>query len=352
MSFDPTILGLEVELTKIPAQLKALWDGGTRTRASLLNFVVYCQGSASFEENTTLISRFVRSHACRAILVGDCPSCAGPKVTAWVQAHCRITKAGAGEVCSEQVTILAEGLSPEGVSNAVLANLDYDLPLSLWWQGSFPADGKSPVWARVDRLLFDSLSWQNPLEALSRLSQIRAGANPRMTVADLNWTRTLSFRQALAECFDSPALRPNLRRITRLEIRHAADAATTGWLLLSWFTAQLGWRVNARANGAQTIHLTSPSGTEIECLLAPETDAPAGSIKKVRIDCSDGLEVQVSREAGTPLLLATLSEGGTQTSAHYPAGNSSLENLLTEELTPGPKHRVYLKALLAMESML
>lgn len=352
MSFDPSILGLEVELTKISAQLKALWDGGTRTRASLLNFVVYCQDTASFETNTTLISRFVRNHACRAILLGDCPSCAGPKATAWVQAHCRVTKAGAGEVCSEQITILAEGLSPEGVSNAVLANLDYDLPLSLWWQGPFPADGKSPLWARVDRLLFDSLSWQSPLDALARLNQIRAAANPRMTVADLNWTRTQSFRQALAECFDSPALRPHLRRVTRLEIRHSADAATTGWLLLSWFVAQLGWNVIERGHGTPpVVHCTSPSGSEIECHLQTDAEAPSGSITSVRIVCAEALEVRVSREAGTPLLLATLSENSAQTNAHYPAGNSSLESLLIEELIPGPKHRVYLKALSALERL-
>jgi glucose-6-phosphate dehydrogenase assembly protein OpcA len=349
MSFDPTTLGLEVELTKIPAQLKALWDGGTRTRASLLNFVVYCQETAAFEANTALISRFVRNHACRAILVGDCPSHNGPKVTAWVQAHCRLTKAGAGEVCSEQITILAEGMSPAGVSNAVLTNLDYDLPLSLWWQGAFPANGQSPIWARVDRLLFDSLSWANPLESLGRLQLIRASANTRMAVADLNWTRTLAFRQAFAECFDAPELRPNLRQISHLEIHHSGDAANTALLLLSWFAAQLGWTVVQ--HGAHPLLFTSPSGTAVECKLVADADAPAASIASVKISAG-ALELRVCREAGTPLLLATLSENGVLSTSHYPAGNTGMESLLTEELTPGPKHRVYLKALQALETLL
>ena len=349
MAFDPTTLGLEVELTKIPAQLKALWEGGSRTRASLLNFVIYCQDTAAFEANTALISRFVRNHACRAILLGDCPTGNGPKVTAWVQAHCRITKAGAGEVCSEQITILAEGMSPEGVSNAVLTNLDYDLPLSLWWQGPFPPNGQSPLWARVDRLLFDSLSWEAPLEALGRLQQIRAKANIRMAVADLNWTRTLSFRQALSECFDAPALRPSLRQISHLEIHHSSDAATTGWLLLSWFTAQLGWTVLQR--GAHHLLFSTPSGATVECRLVADADTPAVGVTRVKLR-TDGLDLDVSREAGTPLLTANLSENGQATVTHYPAGNSSVESLLTEELTPGPKHRVYLKALQALETLL
>jgi glucose-6-phosphate dehydrogenase assembly protein OpcA len=350
MSFDPTTLGLEVELTRIPAQLKTLWDGGSRTRATLLNFVVYCQDTTAFEANTELISRFVRNHACRAILLGDCPTHNGPKITAWIQAHCRVTKAGAGEVCSEQITILAEGMSPAGVSNAVLTNLDYDLPLSLWWQGPFPPNGNAPLWARVDRLLFDSLSWDNPLEALARLQQIRANANNRMAVADLNWTRTLSFRQAVAECFDAPALRPNLRQISHLEIHHSSDAATTGLLLLSWFAAQLGW--TSVQGGTQPFRFTTPWGSAVECLLVADASSPAACIQKVEVSGAEGLKLQVSREAGTPLLLANLSAKGNTGTAHYPAGASGIESLLTEELIPGPKHRVYLKALQKLQTLL
>jgi glucose-6-phosphate dehydrogenase assembly protein OpcA len=349
MSFDPTTLGLEVELTQIPAQLKALWDSDSRTRASLLNFVVYCQDTAAFEANTALISRFVRNHACRAILLGDCPSSNGPKVTAWVQAHCRITKAGAGEVCSEQITILAEGLAPQGVANAVLSNLDYDLPLSLWWQGAFPLNGQSPLWARVDRLLFDSLGWDNPLESLDRLHQIRADANSRMTLADLNWTRTLSFRQALAECFDAPALRPGLSQISHLEIQHSSDASTTALLLLSWFAAQLGWNVPKR--DTHPFLFTTPSGALVECHLVADHGADRASITCVKLR-SDAVELQVGREKNAPLLLATRTENGRTSTAHYPAANATLESLLTEELIPGPKHRVYLKALQTLAGLL
>jgi glucose-6-phosphate dehydrogenase assembly protein OpcA len=349
MSFDPTTLGLEVELSHIPAQLKALWDSDSRTRASLLNFVVYCQDTTAFEENTALISRFVRNHACRAILLGDCPTHNGPKITAWVQAHCRITKAGAGEVCSEQITILAEGMSAQGVANVVLSNLDYDLPLSLWWQGAFPPDGSSPLWARVDRLLFDSLSWENPLESLKRLQLIRAGANSRMAVADLNWTRTLSFRQALAECFDVPTLRSGLSQISHLEIHHAAGASTTALLLLSWFAAQLGWNVAQR--GTRRLVLTNPSGATIDCDLLSNESAQETGVTSVRCR-ADGLDLQVTRESNSPLLLAKHSAGGKTGTAHYPAANTTIESLLTEELIPGPRHRVYLRALQALETLL
>ncbi len=349
MSFDPSTLGLEVALSQIPAQLKALWDSDSRTRASLLNFVVYCQDTAAFETNTSLISRFVRNHACRAILLGDCPSHNGPRVTAWVQAHCRVTKAGAGEVCSEQITILAEGMSPEGVSNVLLSNLDYDLPLSLWWQGALPADGLSPLWVRVDRLLFDSQDWHNPLESLSRLRKIRAGANPHMAVADLNWTRTLGFRQALAECFDAPAARPALERISHVEIHHSAGSMITAGLLASWLAAQLGWTVVQ--HGSHPLVFARPSGATVQCNLTADETALEPSITRVKVR-GDGLDLQLCRESNAPLLLASLSAGDKVTTAHYPAGNTGVESLLSEELIPGQKHRVYLKALRVLEDLL
>jgi hypothetical protein len=82
-----------------------------------------------------------------------------------------------------------------------------------------------------------------------------------------------------------------------------------------------------------------------------DPDAPAACISSVKV-IADALDLQVGRESGTPLLLATLSGNGSVSTAHYPAGNASIESLLTEELTPGPKHRVYLQALQTLETLL
>ena len=163
MAFDPSSLGLPVELSQISSTLNALWDTPEqRTRACLLNLVVFSQGTQNLAANTELISKFVRNHACRAILLGNSPSEKIQKASAWIQAHCHMTKAGAQEICSEQITLLAEGLSQNTVANMIMANLDYDLPLTLWWQGDLPDDTESPLWQRVDRLIIDSLDWQKP----------------------------------------------------------------------------------------------------------------------------------------------------------------------------------------------
>ncbi len=348
MAFDPSTLGLPVELTQIPSQLKALWGNEEhRTRASLLNLVVYCQGTSSFTTNTELISRFVRSHACRAILLGDCPAAeAAPKVSAWIQAHCHLNKAGAQEICSEQITFLAEGISQTGIANLLMANLDYDLPLNLWWQGDLPAQPNSPLWQRVDRLIFDSLHWRDPSEALHRLTLIREQVGPRVTFADLNWTRTLSLRQAVAQCFDMPELQNELGKLNHLEIRHAPEARLGAMLLASWFAAQLGWMVVDHEPTA--IHFRTPTGVSLTCsFLTGLSDSLSGLTIR-----SDHASLSLEREVGSTLFQSVVKTVTGTTTAHFAAGNDDLRSLLSEEMTPGTKHRVYLKALTILQVLI
>ncbi|MEI6871165.1 MAG: glucose-6-phosphate dehydrogenase assembly protein OpcA [Verrucomicrobiota bacterium] len=344
MPFDDSHLGLPVALNQISHQLKALWDSDSeRTRASRLNFVVYCQGTENLTANTELISKFVRTHACRAILIGDCPSAPVPKVSAWIQAHCHISKAGAKQICSEQITLLAEGLSEEGVANALMANLDYDLPLNIWWQAPFPPLPSSPLWSRVDRLIFDSQLWQDPSDELQRLDLIKAKGNTHLTVADLNWTRTMALRQALAQCFDLPQLINELALINHLEIRHAADSRLTALLVLSWFAAQLGW-MSDHVSDEEFSFRNRANATVIVNLLTSSNDSVSGVTLR-----SPNSTVMVERARGASLFEATIKTSAGTSEAHFSGGNQETTALLSEELTPGLKHRVYQKAAAILE---
>jgi glucose-6-phosphate dehydrogenase assembly protein OpcA len=347
MAFDSSFLGLPVELSQISSTLKSLWDTPEqRTRACLLNLVVLCQGTQNLATNTELIAKFVRSHACRAILVGDVPSEKVQKASAWIQAHCHMTKAGAQEICSEQITLLAEGLSQTTIANMIMANLDYDLPLNLWWQGDLPPNIESPLWQRVDRLIVDSLDWQDPKEDLRRAFLLKEQFGDHLTLADLNWTRTLSLRQALAISFDSPPILAELDKIERLEIHHAPKARLTALLLASWFGAQLSWTVADHT--AKALYFSSRSGRQIECTLV---ETPGETISSVTVNASNS-SLSIHRELGSVLLDATLkSAAGTQI-AHFPAGSSDFIGLLTEEMMPGTQHKIYLKALSALRALL
>jgi len=167
-----------------------------------------------------------------------------------------------------------------------------------------------------------------------------------MVLADLNWTRTLNLRQAAALSFDNPALLAEIGSIHHLEIHHAPESKLTALLLASWFASQLSWVVTKTDPSAPRFR--AQSGAEIECKLVP-TPGDAISALTVRSEYS-GLALQ--RETGSSLLHASLTSNAGTTHTHFPAGNSDLISLLTEEMMPGTRHRIYLKALGTLEALL
>ena len=61
-------LGVPVEVGKIDQKLKKLWQEseGAVTRASLMNLAVYSEEPGSLNNNTQLMARITKDHACRS----------------------------------------------------------------------------------------------------------------------------------------------------------------------------------------------------------------------------------------------------------------------------------------------
>lgn len=341
MPLDTASFGFPVDLPKISNQLKKLWEseGQTKSRASILNLAVVGQNTDTLEENTRLIAQLVREHACRAFVVGVAPG-PEPRITAWIQAHCHLNRAGARQVCSEQITLLAEGCSEEAYAHALLAHLDYDLPLTLWWQGELPEHPRSTLWPAVDRLLFDSRDWHNFAQQLTALHRTRHAHARGMVWADLNWTRTLAMRQAFAQCFDAPDCVPHLEHVQSLRIRHNAQSRSTAILLACWFAAQLDWSP-VSSSAAQITFRTCASAT-VQCALeCSGTEV----LSEVSLE-SRALRVSLQRaEESTALHAQIQLDGHPLRESVFSAGPAETLGLLSAEMIPGSRHRVYQRAL-------
>jgi len=337
-------LGTPVEVAAIGKELKKLWTADqTRTRATLFNFAVICQGAA-MAENTELLSHFVRSHAFHALLIGIEPTISADEVKAWINAHCYLPKAGAKHVCCEQVSISVRGNVRALLPNLLFGHLDYDLPLTLWWRGNNLADLDSEMWHWVDRLLFDSQTWTEPRSQFTALRQALGGT--RTVLCDLAWTRTLRLRQALAQMFDTPDTANALQHLKRVDITHAPGARTPAVLLLGWLAAQLGWS----AHGARGSHLRFSGGdTDIACEL---TEVPGCDVSKVEL-ASDQLTVTATRTNGSDFLQIQVRDASGRITPHVMPGDcNNVMSLLNAELESWGRHRVYLKALTAAEGLL
>ncbi len=339
---DITALGQPVELGQISRELTKLWESmaGSSSRASLVNFAVYCRGVEALESNTKLISEFTRSHACRAMLLADVPATTGQRVQAWINAHCHLSRAGAKQVCCEQITFLLEGASQKLLANTLFANLDSDLPLYLWWQAELPEEANEQLWTWVDRLIFDSRAWEHPREQFARLQALLTEAGSRLIPCDLNWTRTLHLRQAVAQMFDNPENLAHLPRIDQLNLVHAPGSRSTAVLFAAWIIAQLRWTKDA-ANSAPW-EFTNPDGRTVTCVL----EESAGSEISRCCFVAGDVSIDLTRESGSPFFRAEVQRNRSAQWHHLlPAGSDNPVDLLDEELTTGGRHRVFCKTL-------
>jgi glucose-6-phosphate dehydrogenase assembly protein OpcA len=342
MALDVAKLGTPVEIGQIGKELKKLWetDGGAATRASLINFAVYCEGNDAGERNNEFIIEFTRDHACRALLIIAEPRATETRTQAWINAHCHLSRTGAKQICCEQVSFLLEGKSSRLIPNIVFSNLDSDLPLVLWWQAEFPVriDGQLLGW--VDRLVFDSYKWAQPAKQLNRLLTWLEKSQSHLAMCDLNWTRSLHLRQALAQMFDHPENRLILDGMQAVTITHGSEFRSTALLLVGWFAAQL--RLELKSVEGNRIVLATEADREITFDLLGESARSIGSCK---ISSSDGC-VEVARDTSGDFfdVKVRLKDGRAYDHA-LPAGSNRSTSLLTEELALGGRHRVYIKAL-------
>ena len=345
MPLDTTTLGTPVEVAAIGKELKKLWQADqTRTRATLFNFAIVCQGEAAMAENTELLSDFVRGHAFHALLLGIAPESTESKVQAWINAHCFLPKVGAKHVCCEQVSIFVQGNVKALLPNLLFSQLDYDLPLTLWWRCDCPELVDSEVWRWANRLIFDSQSWSDARKQFAALR--RSLGNSHAVLCDLAWTRSLHLRQSLAQLFDTPETASALQSLTRIAITHAPGARTPAMLIVGWLAAQLGWA----AHGApgNHVHFSTGSG-DVVCDLT-EADGPCISAIEL---ISDTLTISATRPTTANFLHVEIRNKAGNTTKHImPADSDEMTSVLDQDLASWGRHSVYLKALAAAEPLL
>ena len=349
-TLDTAAFGQPVEIGQIDRALKKLWetDAGATTRASLVNFAIVCQGIEAMERNTSVISEFTSQHACRALLAGIAPNGAGePRVSAWINAHCHLSRAGAKQICCEQISFLFEGHSESRMANTLFANLDSDLPLYLWWQGEFPDPIDETLWAWVDRLIYDSQEWKDVRAQFSLLRESIERAQAHLILCDLNWARSLHLRQALSQMLDHPdnlALLDDLQSIT---IAHAPENRSTALLLTSWFAAQLEF-TDASANGSG-FTFQREEGAPVKFDLRAEAGRSLSLCELVSASGS----IRVRRDQQGDFFRVEVRIGADRVYHHLlPAGSNETTSLLLWEIGGGSRHQVYRKALGVLETLL
>ncbi|MFZ0711488.1 MAG: glucose-6-phosphate dehydrogenase assembly protein OpcA [Terrimicrobiaceae bacterium] len=337
--------GMPVEIGKIDRELGKLWEdiGDTKTRASLINLAIYTENAESISANTELISQIASKHACRALLIFANPDSPRERAKAWISAHCHLAGKGDRQICSEQITFQLDGGMITALPNIVFSHLDSDLPLCFWWQGNFSEPLDKKLWEWVDRLIYDSADWNAPPEQFAIVQKIRTLTEIRTVLCDLNWTRLLGARFALAQLFDHSCALARINNIERVSIS-CADR-TTGLLLLGWLAAQLGWKLQLPPGSNRFL---SAAGTPVEFEIEVTDGLP---ISRCAFQCPDSV-LEIARQPASEYYRARIDcEGVSNAVMLVPAGKSEDSDILLIELSRGGKHPLYRKALAAVEPL-
>jgi glucose-6-phosphate dehydrogenase assembly protein OpcA len=94
-------------------------------------------------------------------------------------------------------------------------------------------------------VLTDGVDEPEPADALHRAQQL----SKKVYVVDLAWLRSTPWRERIAATFDPPTVRPELRTISAITIRHHPDSAVAALLLIGWLASRLGWSCSPLMSG-------------------------------------------------------------------------------------------------------
>ncbi len=338
--------GLPVEIGRIDRELGRLWEssGDTKTRASLINLVIYSEDPSSLAANTELLSTIACQHAFRAILILANPHATEFGARAWISAHCHL--AGKGEICSEQITFQLDGESADALPNIVFSHLDSDLPLCFWSQAEFREPLDEQLWSWVDRLIFDSRSWMRPTEQFALTGRIGALSDPGTVLCDLNWTRLYSWRFALANLFDHSAALACISKISSVRISCGSGSKMTALLLLGWLASRIGWTLECQP---ERWRFRDCEGLPISFEIAQGDQDELTSVELA----GEGFFFHLRRDPGSEFFSARLHAPGIPDTEMKPvASRERLTDTLLAELSRGGRHPFYGHALAAIEPLL
>ena len=118
-----------------------------------------------------------------------------------------------------------------------------DVATVVWSPHDHP-DALDALLGLAQVVLFDSVDEPEPADAVARVR----GLMERSYVVDLGWLRTTPWRERIAATFDPAKLRPDLRLISNLVVRHHPESAIAGLLLVGWMASRLGWELSPLAH--------------------------------------------------------------------------------------------------------
>ncbi len=244
-------------------------EGPGVLRACSMTVIVLADESEDAAGIAQTLGLVMQEHPNRAVIM-RVRGGAEPFLDCQVTAQCWRPFGRQQQICCEQVEMTAAEQSLADAEPVLLAITAPDLPVAVWCRSPrlFGLAALEKLYARADRIIFDSRNIPDPRETLADLARAAAGSRGRL--ADLAWTSVTRWREMVAEIFEDPARRELIPRLRRVRVLHSASAApSSAYYLAGWILAALG-----REDIEAEFEAVAPLGGAIEgIVLEAGTDA-------------------------------------------------------------------------------
>ncbi len=352
-------LGEPVELAAIPAAIGRLYeedpDESGATRASLMNFALYREDRSELETDNSDLEEVSAEVASRSILLNIDPGQKEDQISAWVQARCRLGDGARKSVCSEQLSFCIDGGSPDLVRNIVFANLESDLPLIFWWRGEFSEVFEERLYSRIDRLIFDSGTWSSPRNQFLRVAAAQNDSPRGFVMHDLAFSRLNPVRQTIANLFDRPHLRSQLKTLQAVRIKYRPGHRMSALYLAGWVARLLQFELDSGRSSAKQFEFSGGNdGTPNRLsIFVEEAESDSGQTAETTFDFGSG-SLKIRRCQSRAFLRAYLCDENDSCTQEdwFPAGKQEDQSLIVNLLHRSGSNRACAQVMPLVQEML
>jgi hypothetical protein len=169
-----------------------------------------------------------------------------------------------------------------------------DLPTVLWSPHGHP-EAVDILLKLSQVVLLDSLDEPDLHDALGRAEDL----SHKAYVVDLAWLRSTPWRERVAATFDPQLLRPDLRHISAVTVRHNPDSTAAGLLLIGWLASRLGWEPSKLIARNGTLAGKAHSRRQdVELCLQPEPAQSVRGLAGLTLETASGRHLELDRGPG------------------------------------------------------
>jgi glucose-6-phosphate dehydrogenase assembly protein OpcA len=172
-----------------------------------------------------------------------------------------------------------------------------DLP-TLVWSPHGHQDAVEALLGMAQVVLLDSVDEPDLRDAVRHP---RSFMDRDAYVVDLAWLRSTPWRERIAATFDPEHLRPQLRMISCVEIRHHPDSAIAGLLLFGWLGSRLGWTLSPLVPGSTPGTLSGKAHArrqDVALRLESHRDQPVRGLAGLTLEIASGRRLRLDRGTG------------------------------------------------------